>query len=290
MQTESRFNVIDEAFDQKESIKQQVDVLIFDSGVGGLSIVSELSMLHSGLSICFYCDNRGFPYGLKKKSWLLNRVSLLFSKLLARVEPKAIVIACNTASTVVLDALRKQTDIPIIGVVPAIKPAAELTRTGNIGLIATPATVSRPYTESLIHMFAKQCNIIKIGSSRLVELCEEHLRGKHIDRNELAAICSDFGDTKRADVDVIVLGCTHFPLLKHELSLLLPNHVQWIDSGRAIARQIGRVIEQSSGHQKEKITQGANSSTYVYTKSENWSPLARYLTKLGFRSYVHFDI
>lgn len=265
--------------------KTKVDVLVFDSGVGGLSIVEELKAAKPDLSICFVCDNEGFPYGTKDDSWLLDRVNRLFIKLLSLVNPRAIVIACNTASTIVLDILRGQTNIPIVGVVPAIKPAAMLTETSKIGLIATPATVSRPYTQSLVDKFAAHCQLVSIGSSRLVELAEMHLRGSKVDSDEIAEICKDFGDKKEAKVDVIVLGCTHFPLLKSKLQDVLPSHVKWIDSGAAIARQVFKVLETD-----QKPEDNTDESPYILTKKEDLKSMTVFLNKLGFKQYSHLNI
>lgn len=265
--------------------KTTVDVLVFDSGVGGLSIVEELITVKPNLSICFYCDNDGFPYGTKDDAWLLQRVKRLFSEVLNLISPSAIVIACNTASTIVLDMLRSQTSIPIVGVVPAIKPASALTKIGRIGLIATPATVARPYTKELIKAFASHCKLVSIGSSRLVELAETHMRGGNIDTEELAKICHDFGDKNQANVDVIVLGCTHFPLLKSQLRTLLPDDVQWIDSGAAIARQVFKVLEIS-----EVLNNQDNTSLFVMTRNEDLRPMTPFLQGLGFAGFSHLDI
>ena len=267
--------------------KTKVDVLVFDSGVGGLSIAQELIAVKPDLSICFYCDNEGFPYGTKADAWLLERVSRLFTEILSHISPSAVVIACNTASTIVLDMLRKETDIPIVGVVPAIKPASLLTRTGHIGLIATPATVARPYTKELVKTFASQCQLVSIGSSRLVELAELHMRGGTIDIGELAAICQDFGDKNQAKVDVIVLGCTHFPLLKSQLKTLLPSDVQWIDSGAAIARQVFKVLESTQSLDRPNKKQG---NLFITTRNENLRPMIAFLSGLGFTNFSYLNI
>jgi glutamate racemase len=215
--------------------KQEIEALIFDSGVGGLSILSEILRVRPALSFAYLADNAGLPYGDKTPEWLLNRVSRVIAAALELYAPKVLVIACNTASTLVLPLLRSEVSLPIVGVVPAIKPAASLSKNKVIGLLATPATVSRVYTDGLIQDFAKDCHVIRVGSSRLVELVEKKLRGDVLPLDELRRICEPFLQaTPRPDT--IVLGCTHFPLVPNELQAILPN-MALVDSGMAIAQR-----------------------------------------------------
>ncbi len=211
-----------------------VDVMVFDSGVGGLSILEAVRAEHPGLSYAFVGDNAGLPYGDKPESWLVDRVPHVIEKALDRVECKLLIVACNTASTIVLPPLRERFSFPVIGVVPAIKPAAAMSRSKVIGLLATPATVKRPYTDELIREFASDCAVVKVGSSRLVAIAEEKLRGKKPDLGELKDILRDF---TAENLDVVVLGCTHFPLLRAEIASLFPA-IQWVDSGKAIASRV----------------------------------------------------
>ncbi|MBC7530248.1 MAG: glutamate racemase [Oligoflexus sp.] len=211
-----------------------VDVMVFDSGVGGLSVLEAIRSRLPDLSYCFVGDNAGLPYGDKSESWLVQRVPQVIDCALAEVQCKILVVACNTASTIVLPPLRAKFTFPVIGVVPAIKPAAQLSQKKIIGLLATPATVKRDYTDALIAEFAADCQVIKLGSSRLVTIAEEKMRGIPPDREELKLILAPFA---AALPDVVVLGCTHFPLLRQEISEILTDTV-WIDSGAAIAQRV----------------------------------------------------
>ena len=213
-------------------------VLIFDSGVGGLSILADIAAALPGLPLVFACDNAFFPYGTKTETELLDRVDAVLQTLLASVQPQLVVVACNTASTVALPRLRSRYPIPIVGVVPAIKPAAQQSRNKIIGLLATPATVQRPYTDELIREFAADCQVIKIGSRELVQLAEDKLRGLSVNTAQLQAILAPFFADPAHAPDTIVLGCTHFPLLRAELDAAVPQPVQWVDSGTAIARRV----------------------------------------------------
>jgi glutamate racemase len=221
--------------------KEEIDVLVFDSGVGGLSILNTIRQKAPSLSFAFVGDNAGLPYGDKSETWLIERVPQVVSRALEHIRCKMLVVACNTASTLVLPALRAQFSFPVIGVVPAIKPAAQLSQKKVIGLLATPATINRAYTDGLIREFAADCKVVRVGSSRLVALAEEKMRGTAVSISEIGYILRPF---QKDAPDVIVLGCTHFPLLKSEFAEVLPD-VCFIDSGDAIA---GRVMHfQASG-------------------------------------------
>jgi glutamate racemase len=149
------------------------------------------------------------------------------------------VIACNTASTVALPKIRSQITIPVVGVVPAVKPAAQFSRSRVIGLLATPGTIKRAYTQNLIDEFAADCTVIRIGSSELVEMAEDKLRGRPVNKKKVQDIISPlFEGEDGARLDTVVLGCTHFPLLKTELESVVPRRVTWMDSGRAIAGRV----------------------------------------------------
>lgn len=211
-------------------------LIVFDSGIGGLSVANEIRRQLPGIAIDYVADNRIFPYGLQEESVLIARVCSIMPALEQRYAPQAIVVACNSASTVVLDALRNQTATPVIGVVPAIKPAAEQTRNGVIGLLATPGTINRQYTQRLIDQFASQCQVVRIGSSTLVTLAENKLRGLSVDQGTINDILAPF-TTHQPCPDVVVLGCTHFPFLRDEITAALPAGTRLLDSSDAIARR-----------------------------------------------------
>lgn len=219
-------------------------IAIFDSGVGGLSIYSEVSRRLIGHEFVFISDNQCYPYGDKSEDWLIKRVQQLGKRVVERCSPDAFVVACNTASTIVLPALRETLDIPIVGVVPAIKPAARLSKTKHIGLLATPGTIARKYTDQLINEFASDCTVSKVGSSKLVELAEQKLRGTPVDLSVLEAELEPLLENKK--MDVLVLACTHFPLLNNELEELFKsnNHrVKLLDSATGIANRVSSLID-----------------------------------------------
>ena len=223
-------------------------ILVFDSGVGGLSVLGAIHARIPGAELLFASDNGGFPYGTREEADLVSRVERVLGVLVDELRPDLVVVACNSASTVVLPVIRARFPLPIVGVVPAIKPAATLTRTGSIGLLATPATIRRTYTDQLIRDFASTCHVIRIGSSELVYQAERKLRGQAVGRDALAAAIAPFwNDGADHPVDTVVLACTHFPLLQEELKLLAPDFVQWIDSGEAIARRVASLLPELEG-------------------------------------------
>jgi glutamate racemase len=220
--------------------KQAIDALIFDSGVGGLSVLHEILRVRPNLSFVYVADNAGLPYGDKTPEWLQHRVSAVIATSLQFYTPKLVVIACNTASTLVLPQIRSEIPWPVVGVVPAIKPAAALSKNRVIGLLATPGTVKRVYTDGLIQDFAKDCHVIRVGSSRLVDLVERKLRGEALPLDELKTICQPFMESTPIP-DTIVLGCTHFPLVPAELQAVLPG-IKLVDSGTAIAQRVQTLL------------------------------------------------
>ncbi len=215
-------------------------ILVFDSGVGGLSV---LHALRQRLPTCHYvyaCDNAAFPYGTKDETTLIERVDQVLHALIRAEAPHIVVVACNTASTLALPRIRAHFSDPVVGVVPAIKPAATLSKTRVFGLLGTPGTVRRPYTQQLIDEFAGDCKIVRVGSSELVQLAEAALRGQPPGLAQLRDILAPFFDHPL--LDCIVLACTHFPLLKKELTAACPRPITWIDSGEAIARRVASLL------------------------------------------------
>ncbi|MGY3114262.1 glutamate racemase [Pantoea eucalypti] len=217
-------------------------VLVFDSGVGGLSVYDEVRQLLPDLHYLYAFDNAGFPYGEKSETFIVERVVAIVEAITQRYPLSLVIIACNTASTVSLPALRERFAFPVVGVVPAIKPAARLTRNGVVGLLATRATVRRPYTHELVAQFAGSCNIEMLGSAELVELAEAKLHGAEVALDEVRRIVQPW--LRMAEPpDTVVLGCTHFPLLREELQQVLPEGTRLIDSGAAIARRTAWLLE-----------------------------------------------
>jgi glutamate racemase len=223
-------------------------ILAADSGLGGLTIVAEIRKALPQARLAYLCDNAFFPYGTRPDAELLAHFLDVMNRASARVQPDLIVTACNTISTICLPQLRAATSIPVVGVVPAVKPAAQRSKRKIIGLLATPATVNRPYTDDLIQRYAADCTVLRIGSAELVEMAEAKLLGQAIDREQLGRILAPFFDRPAdAQPDVVVLACTHFPLLYTELQAAGPADVAWIDSGIAVARRVVDVLPPPRG-------------------------------------------
>jgi glutamate racemase len=213
-------------------------ILIFDSGVGGLSVLQPTRALLPNAPIVYAADSAGFPYGTKSDAELASRVPALLGRLVERFHPRLAVIACNTASTIALEHVRSALDLPVVGTVPAIKPAAEMSRSRVIGVLGTEATVRQPYVDDLAAKFGADCTIIRYGSPELVELAEAKLGGDEISVEAVRAAAQPMFDASGGDrIDTVVLACTHFPLLDEELQAAFP-HVTYVHGGDGIARRI----------------------------------------------------
>ena len=218
-------------------------ILVFDSGSGSLPIADSIRGYLPTSELFLLADTEYFPYGEKSDEDLINRMQHILGEAVARLKPDILVLACNTASTIALDVLRQQFSIPIIGVVPAIKPAAKATKSGVIGLIATPATIKRQYTDDLITQFAADCKVILHGSTELVLMSEHYVETGTFDEAELKAILKPFLDASAKErLDQIILGCTHFALLLDQIDALTPG-VAVVDSSDAIGRQVFRIAK-----------------------------------------------
>jgi len=213
-------------------------LLFFDSGVGGLSVLGPTRELLPNAPIVYAADNAGFPYGKRSDADLATRVPDLLGRLVERFHPRLVVIACNTASTIALDHARAALDIPVVGTVPAIKPAAERSKSRVIGVLGTEATVRQPYVDDLSARFAADCTVIRHGSPELVELAEAKLAGDEVSVEAVRAAIAPMIEQPRGDeMDVMVLACTHFPLLADEISAAFPD-IRQIDGGPGIARRV----------------------------------------------------
>jgi glutamate racemase len=221
-----------------------VTVLVFDSGVGGLSVLREARMLIHDHQFIYIGDDAGFPYGDWEGEALTHRIVGLFETLIEQYEPSLAIIACNTASTQIMPALRSRFVIPFVGIVPAIKPAAERTSSGHISVLATPGTIARKYTLDLIDQFASHVEVKLVGATKLARLAEEHLQGIEIDTDLLKAeIAPCFVEYENKRTDIITLGCTHYPFLLNEMRKLAPWPVDWLDPAEAVARQALRELK-----------------------------------------------
>ena len=213
-------------------------LLFLDSGVGGLSVLGPTLKLLPNAPIVYAADSAGYPYGRRSEAEIASRVPALLGRLVERFRPRLAVIACNTASTIALDHVRSALDLPVVGTVPAIKPAGELSKTRVIGVLGTEATVRQPYVDDLASRFAADCTVIRHGAPELVDLAEAKLAGEPVSADAVkAAVRPLFEAGRGADIDVIVLACTHFRLLDEELSAAFPG-VTLVDGAEGIARRI----------------------------------------------------
>jgi glutamate racemase len=221
-------------------------ILLFDSGMGGLTVARAVAQQMPQAHLIYAADNAAFPYGAWKEKDLIQRIIKVVGKLIETAKPDVVVIACNTASTIALAELRAAYRVPFVGTVPAIKPAAAQTKTGVIGVLATPGTVQREYTHSLIHTYAYHCKMLLHGAPRLAEMAERKLKGHSLDPEELSAeIAPVFRKRDGQQTDVVVLGCTHYPLLIDEMNKVAPWPVTWIDPAPAIARRTADIVEET---------------------------------------------
>ena len=218
-------------------------LLVFDSGVGGLSVLAEVRQTLPNAPIVYVADNGGFPYGTKTEAEIAARVPALLGRLAERYRPRLIVIACNTASTIALAAVRAALDLPIVGTVPAIKPAAEQSQTRVIGVLGTNATVRQPYVDDLSERFASDCLVLRHGSAALVELAEASLRGEETPDGAYADALAGLLDQTGGDqMDIVVLACTHFPLVADRLAAVAPRPLVFVDGAKGIARRTGYLM------------------------------------------------
>lgn len=258
--------------------------LVFDSGVGGLSVYQEIRNLLPDLHYIYAFDNQGFPYGEKDEAFIIERVVKTVAEVQKRHPLSIVIIACNTASTITLPALRERFSFPIVGVVPAIKPAAKLTRNGVVGLLATKATVQRSYTHDLIARFATDCDIKMLGSSELVVLAEAKLHGEVIDHAILKKILRPWLSMAEPP-DTVVLGCTHFPLLREELAAVLPDGTRLVDSGAAIARRVAWLVAN-----QENTLSTEDDVAYATKTNSDTEALLPVLHRMGFSELRELSI
>ncbi len=231
------------------TISELKPILVFDSGIGGLTVLREARVLMPERHFIYIADDAGFPYGGWEEKALKERVISLFAKLLAEHDPEICIIACNTAFTLVGADLRSAfPHMRFVGTVPAIKPAAERTRSGLVSVLATPGTVKRAYTRDLIQSFATQCHVRLVGSENLARMAEAYIRGEPIDD---AAVLSEieqcFVEKEGQKTDIVVLACTHYPFMVNVFRRLAPWPVDWLDPAEAIARRARSLVPLPDG-------------------------------------------
>jgi glutamate racemase len=226
-------------------------ILVFDSGLGGLTVLREIVKARPDAHYVYVADDAFFPYGHHSEDEIIARVVPLIGELIERHAPDLVVIACNTASTLVMSHLRREYRVPFVGTVPAIKPACARSRTRQVSVLGTKGTVQREYTKALIRDFAQGCDVTLVGSADLASLAEAALNGEEVNDRQISAELKPcfVGDGERdsARTDTIVLACTHYPLLMDRLVRLSPWPVDWIDPAPAIARRVTDLLGPASG-------------------------------------------
>jgi len=220
-----------------------VTAVVFDSGLGGLTVLREIRARMPDRPLVYVADTAVFPYGELPADVIRERVTAVIGAAIEAYRPDAVVIACNTASTLVLPVLRARFAVPFVGTVPAIKPAAERSRSRLVSVLATPGTVARDYTRELIATHGRDCRFTLVGARRLAGLAEAALSGTAVADEAIAAeIAPCFVEEGGRRTDTIVLACTHYPLLIERLRGLAPWPVDWIDPAPAIARRLDAVL------------------------------------------------
>lgn len=256
---------------------RQGRVLVFDSGMGGLTVAREIEALAPDVIVDYAADSGFFPYGDKSDGALRARLPMVAKALVEAARPDVFVIACNTASTLALEAVRDVLSIPVVGTVPAVKPAAAQSQTGIIGLLATPGTIKRAYTAKLIEDFASTAQVILHGSIDLVHLAEKQAAGGAVSLDAFRRALAPLFEAPGGDrIDTIVLACTHFPLIRGELAAVVPHPVTFIDSGEAIARQTLRVLGD------ERQSEGQGGRVWLTSAPEVHPRLVEVCRRFGF--------
>ena len=240
-----------------------------------MSVLEPTRALLPNAPIIYAADNAAFPYGTRSEAEIAARVPALLGRLVERYRPRLAVIACNTASTIALDHVRAALDIPVVGTVPAIKPAAELSKSRVIGVLGTEATVRQPYVDDLAAKFAADCALIRHGSPKLVELAEAKLAGEPLVPSSVASAIGPMLEADRGgEIDVVVLACTHFPLLAEELAVALPG-ASFVDGGPGIARRIAWLTKD------QKWPDAPSPGIAVFTGAAPTDALRRSLARFG---------
>lgn len=229
---------------EQARIDPRAPILLFDSGVGGLTVLAEVRRLQPQMPMIYAADTAGLPYGEKTEAQVAARVAGLLGRMTERFRPRLVCIACNTASTIALGMVREVLEVPIVGTVPAIKPAAGMTRTGVIGLLGTEATIRQAYVDRLEREFAADKVLLRHGAPELVEAAEAKLRGETIDPAVIAQAAEALRSRPHGEqIDTVVLACTHFPLLEAELAAAFGPDVRFVHGAAGIARQIARLTD-----------------------------------------------
>ena len=245
-------------------------VLVFDSGLGGLTVYREVAGARPDARFVYAADDAAFPYTRLAEADLIARVIAVMAALIESHRPDLVVVACNTASTLVLPQLRAHFTVPFVGTVPAIKPACAASRSRLVSVLGTEATVKREYTHALIRDFANGSAITLVGSSRLAGYAEAELHGEPVaDEFIRQEIAPCFVEQDGARTDTIVLACTHYPLLLDRLDRLAPWRVTYIDPAPAIARRVVDLLGRAAG------PPAAERAQMIFTSARAPSPVLK---------------
>jgi glutamate racemase len=238
--------------DKNPAVTISPTILLFDSGLGGLTVLREIVRARPDAHYVYVADDAFFPYGHHSEEQIVTRVVPLIGELIDTHAPDLVVIACNTASTLVMSHLRDAYKVPFVGTVPAIKPACASSKTKRVSVLGTKGTVKREYTKKLIHDFGQGCEVTLVGSAELASLAEAALSGDEVDDADIAAeLAPCFVESGDARTDTVVLACTHYPLLLDRLIGLAPWPVDWIDPAPAIARRVVDLLGPADGPDDE---------------------------------------
>ncbi|WP_299815170.1 glutamate racemase [Tardiphaga sp.] len=255
-------------------------ILVFDSGLGGLTVLREIVRARPDARYVYVADDAFFPYGQHSEAEIVGRVVPVIGELIATHRPDLVVIACNTASTLVMGHLRRAWPVPFVGTVPAIKPACAQSQTRRVSVLGTSGTVKREYTRALIHDFAGGCDVTLVGSANLASLAEKALGGDAdiSDADITAEIAPCFVDDGVSRTDTVVLACTHYPLLLDRLIALAPWPVTWIDPAPAVARRVVDLLGAGD------IEAGSGAPEMYFTSGRPHAPGAALLPSFGDRA------
>jgi glutamate racemase len=262
------------------TIDPAAPVLLFDSGVGGLTVLAEVRKVLPEAPIVYVADTAGLPYGAKTEAQIAARVAGLLGRLTERLHPRLVCIACNTASTIALGMVREVLEVPVVGTVPAIKPAAAMTRTGVIGLLGTEATIRQGYVDRLEAEFAQGKTLLRHAAPGLVDAAEMKLRGGRADPAAIASAVAGLRAIPGGDeIDTVVLACTHFPLLESELAQAFGPGVRFVHGAEGIARQVARLLAgQAFGRSRPDLA-------LTTTPASQGHPYAETLSEYGLKDF-----
>ena len=256
-------------------------ILLFDSGVGGLSILAELRDVLPDAPVIYAADFAGLPYGTKSEAEIAARVCGLLGRMSERFDPRLICIACNTASTIALAMVRDVLEVPVVGTVPAIKPAAAQTSTGTFGVLGTEATIRQSYVDDLEREHAAGKTMLRHAAPALVTLAEAKLRGEEVSVDKVAEACTGLTLQEHGhDIDTVVLACTHFPLLREELQAAFGIGVTLIDGSRGIASRIESLVG-------SQVFERGAPDRFIATGPDGWQDALR--PALGAHGFARFE-